>query len=197
MHRLIILAFSSIVLLGSCTHLRQMGVQRQIGPISSGDTHLIRTSPKAAKVYALTLAGVTDATAVLGPDGSSRHSFILEDHTTVSIYHGGSPVSVSGLNQRITAPLGGQSVAWVVDPRHTGPVAIATVADGPAFWQVVVTVHGTRSVQESLAPLASFRESRRRWPDLVVTPPVSHVDHLLLRGRPHCAPARGAGHGHR
>jgi hypothetical protein len=174
-----------------------MGVQRQIGPISSGDTHLIRTSSKAAKVYALTLPGVTDATAVLGPDGSSRHTFVLEDNTTVSIYHGGSPLSVSGLNQRITAPLGGQSIAWVVDPRHTGPVAIATVSDGGVFWQVVVKVSGSHSVREALAPLASFHESRRRWPDLVVTPPVSHVDHLLLRGRPHCVPGRGAGHGHR
>lgn len=187
------LVFTVVCLLTSCAQWQQLAVERDIGPLKSGDVYRIRTSPRGGPVYALTVPGVTATFAEKG-SGFTRHTFVLGDQARISIYHGPNPFSVTGLNNGFNAPFGDRQTRWTVDPRKTGPVAIATLPDGPGFWQVTVTTFKTWKTSDVVTHLASFRESRKPWPEPVV-PPVSHVDHMLLRGRVHCPPSHAGPRG--
>lgn len=187
----------SAFLLTSCNHLQQMGTHRQIGPIKSGDAYLLRTSTKATQVFAVALPDVVGTSAEEGPDGSTRHLFSLADGAVVSIYHGTSPAPQPGPNPKFAGALGGKAVTWDLKRLPAGYRSATTLAEGPAFWQVVVSATEESRVREIAAHLASFRQSRQPWPDLVVSPSVSSANHMLLRGRAHCPPSRSMGRSHR
>lgn len=193
--RILLAVVSAMLVLSGCTHIQQLGVQRQIGPLQRGDTHLIRTSPKATQVYALSLREVADTFAEQGSDGSSKHVFTLKDGSIVSIYHGPQPTVERMEGQRIPASFAGKPAVWIVEPRHTGNVAVTTVPDGNFSWRVSVIVRGKASPGELVAQVATMRPVSLAWPDPVIMPPTSHVDHMLLRGRAHCPPARGMSRG--
>ena len=207
----------SAFLLTSCNHLQQMGTHRQIGPIKSGDAYIIRTSSQETQVYALALREVTDTTAALEKD-SSRHLFTIGTDATVSIFHdrgppfpfasrtaaaadpGSNPLLRAALNldsvkSHFIAPMGSHSTSWIAGSCCGETRAVTSVPDGEASWNVTVTAPTMVRVREIVAQLASFHSTRLHWPDPAVTPPTSHVDHMLLRGQAHCPPARGMSRG--
>jgi hypothetical protein len=158
-----VLVCLSLCLIAGCARFDERAGEREITPRKVRDGYLFKTWPGSTTCYNLDLQGVTDTSAILGPD-FSVHYFTFVPEASLALYNGGHPKSPNQtVDIRFNARFGTEFAEWSFDRRDQDCRAEAYIADGEhSFWHVMVIAPSEQRVREIIDQLSSFRQQGKR-----------------------------------
>ena len=149
----------SVWLLAGCAQLEDRRREREVTPQRVGGDYTFKTWPGSKTTYTLSLQGVKDSSATLGPD-FTVHYFSFDPEASLALYNGGHPRSSDDkATTRFRGAFGTKSTEWKVTKRDSGFRAEAYVPDGDhSVWHLIIIAPTEQRVREVAAQLRSFRQ---------------------------------------
>ncbi len=149
----------SVWLLAGCAQLEDHRREREVTPQRVGGDYIFKTWPGSTTIYALTLQGVNDASATLGPD-FTVHYFTFVPDASLALYNGGHPRSGDeNAANRFRALFGSKRTEWRLTRRETDFRAEAYIPDGDhSVWHVIVIAPTEQRVREVIGQLRTFSQ---------------------------------------
>lgn len=149
----------SVWLFTGCAQLEDRRREREVTPQQVGGDYTFKTWPDSKTTYNLSLQGVKDSSATLGPD-FTVHYFSFDPDASLALYRGGHPQrSDDKATSRFRGTFGTTSTAWKVTKRDSDFRAEAYVPDGEhSVWHLIIIAPTEQRVREIAAQLHSFRQ---------------------------------------
>lgn len=149
----------SVWLLTGCAQLADRRREREVTPQQVGGDFSFKTWPDSTTTYTLSLQGVKDSSATLGPD-FTVHYFSFDPEASLALYSGGHPRSRDDkATSRFRGSFGTKSTEWKLTKRDSDFRAEAYVPDGDhSVWHLIIIAPTEQRVREISAQLRSFRQ---------------------------------------
>lgn len=147
----------SVWLLAGCAQLEDRRREREVRPQRVGSDYTFKTWPGSTTTYTLSLQGVNDSSATLGPD-FTVHYFSFDPEASLALYNGGHPrISDDKATARFRGAFGTKDTEWKVTKRDSDFRADAYVPDGDhSVWHLIIIAPTEQRIREIAVQLRSF-----------------------------------------